>query len=234
MSTTWIYLRVSGESQAAEGKDGVNRQKEACEAVAKALEATDIEYVYDLGVSGKTPGHQRPGFLAMRRKMKRGDVLIAENLDRIGRDTIVTLVIMDDLEELGVTVYTSRGEQLRNDGESKFMREIIAATASYNRYMLVARMATAKINLKAKDSTRKTDGRYPYGHHPQFPYEAEGLRIIMAMAAERATLKAIADALWDAKIPPRGKVSEKGLQMSRWSLRTLWSIVQRERNRNAA
>lgn len=232
--TTYCYIRVSGESQASEGKDGVNRQKEACEAVAKALEATDIEYVYDLGVSGKTPGHQRPGFLAMRRKMKRGDVLIAENLDRIGRDTIVTLVIMDDLEELGVTVYTARGEQLRNDGESKFMREIIAATASYNRYMLVARMAVAKANLKAKEPSRKTDGRYPYGSHPLFPQEADGLRIIMEKDRAGATLKEIADALWAAKIPPRGKIGAKGWQTRRWGLTSLWKVIQRERKRNAA
>lgn len=229
MSKTYAYVRVSGESQATEDRDGVRRQEDACRDLAKRLGREIDAWFHDLGVSGTLNWNDRPAFREMRGLLTRGDVLVVEDIDRVGRDTVQTLIILDDMDRIGVQVFTAKGE-LKNDPMSKLIRAVIASMAEYQRYMIVERLAAAKAARKRVSPGHKTDGRHRYGHHPQFPQESAGLELILRMDAEGATLKQISEALWAAKIPPRGKITTKGWQSRRWALGSLWEIIQRERN----
>jgi DNA invertase Pin-like site-specific DNA recombinase len=221
VSKTYAYLRVSGDSQAAEDKNGVQRQEDACNRLAGLLGRTVDRFYRDLGVSGTLHWADRPAFREMRAQMQAGDVLLCEDLDRIGRDLMQIMIVMTDMEQIGVTVYTANQNELKSDPTSKFMRHVIGATAEYVKMVVVQRLNVAKAAAKAKG--KRVDGRKRYG---SYAHEQAGLRMILDMSERGSTLQEICDALYAAGIRPRGSAKS---QPARWALSSIRKVRDREK-----
>jgi site-specific DNA recombinase len=79
-----IYLRISDDQSGK--KAGVDRQREACQALAERRDWTVVEVFVDNDISAFT-GKTRPGFEAMLKAIERGQVeaVVAWHTDRIYR-----------------------------------------------------------------------------------------------------------------------------------------------------
>lgn len=202
-----VYTRVSGETQAGEDKDGLRRQREACEKAAREMGYQVDEWFEDAGVSGTLGWQDRPAFRAMRHKLRPGDIVIVENLDRIARDMMQGLIVYDDFKSNGFRLFTTRREELFNDPTASLVRDIITRVAAYQREVLVQRTASAKVAKRAQGI--RVDGPAPYGQNEDPERRAEeqrALALMREMAANGATLASIASALHAAGIrPPRSE-----------------------------
>lgn len=95
--STIAYYRVSTKDQTIE-----NQRRE----IAKTY-TIDHEY-FDEAVSGTVKGHDRPGFANMLGFIRKGDVLVVVDLDRLGRDSIDVQQNMANLKAKGVNVIITR------------------------------------------------------------------------------------------------------------------------------
>jgi DNA invertase Pin-like site-specific DNA recombinase len=209
------YARVSGDSQASDGRDGLRRQRLACEAVAKANGWTIAQHFVDKGISGTTDLENRPALSALRAVLKRGDVVIVENSSRIARSLLPFVMIMTDLDQLGVRVIGHEGGEMSksSDPSVEMIRTIIAAVAAYERHVIVNKLASAR--RRKRENGERCDGRKPYGFHE---HEKAGVELILSMHAAGSTLWQIASALKAAGHKPRA--------CAKWPLTTISGVIR--------
>lgn len=93
------YRRVSTDEQATSGL-GLDAQRVAIESEA-LRRGWDVEWVTDEGVSGSVHAEARPVLGPVLSDLKRGDVLVAAKLDRLGRSALDVLTIADRAEREG-------------------------------------------------------------------------------------------------------------------------------------
>lgn len=133
----YAYLRVSTGKQ-----DGAN-QKIGVEALAKARGLVIDEYIDDEGVSGtKEPEKRELGKLL--KKLKKGDILLAGEISRLGRSLFMVFRILEHCLNNGVTVMTAKdGYTLGNDIQSKVLAFAFGMSAEIEREMISRRTKEA-------------------------------------------------------------------------------------------
>ena len=94
MTKAVTYLRVSGASQ-IDG-DGFPRQRDVCNAYAKANGVNIVDEFRDEAVSGTTDADAREGFAAMVERIAGNGVrvVLVERADRLARDLIVSETLL--------------------------------------------------------------------------------------------------------------------------------------------
>ena len=85
------YFRVSTATQSIESQ-------------RSAMTATCAKEFSDIGVSGGIPAAQRPGFAALLKFVREGDVIHVYALDRLGRDALDVQATVRDLMARGVAL----------------------------------------------------------------------------------------------------------------------------------
>ena len=179
MCNAVIYLRVSTDEQAASGL-GLEAQRDACEARARALGATSVSVFADEGVSGSTPVAERPGLGAALDALRAGDLFLVAKRDRLARDYMMAGWVDLAVARSGARLVSAAGEGTDSDDPmSRVMRVIVDAFAQYERDMIRARTAAA---LKAKRARgEKTGGSIPFGYRvASTEIGPKGLRKILA------------------------------------------------------
>ena len=172
------YLRVSSSSQAADDKDGLPRQAAAIDHFAQYHGHT-IQTTFTEVYTGTKLG-EREALASMMVYL--GDhpeveAVLVENLDRLSRDTLVGLLLMDDLKKAGVAVLTIDGrDAAQDDPTAKLLTVILMGLASYQRDMLVGRMALGRAKIRARGE--RCEGRKPYGTRPgEAKIKAEAIKL---------------------------------------------------------
>jgi site-specific DNA recombinase len=124
-----VYLRVSSEEQRE--RQSIATQREWAERYCD-LHSLPVWKVYaDDGVSGTVPFELRSGgaqVLADAR-MKRFDQLLIYKLDRLGRDTRLTLNAVAEIEKLGVRVRSMTEEFDTNSATGRLMVSLLATSS---------------------------------------------------------------------------------------------------------
>jgi DNA invertase Pin-like site-specific DNA recombinase len=195
------YVRVSGRSQADEGRDGLPRQRDAIKRHAAAHGLTLAQVFEERGVPGATEAGNRPAWVEMLATILDSGVrtIIIEKLDRLARDLMVQEHIIADLQRRGITlVSTMEPDLCSNDPTRKLMRQIMGAIAEYDKAVLVLKLAAARKRIR--DRGQRCDGAKPFGEHPK---EAAVLADIRARRTGGETLEGIAQALNAAGTPAR-------------------------------
>jgi len=203
METTKVfgYVRVSGHSQAGEGRDGLPRQRDAIKRHAAAHGLTLARVFEDRGVPGDTESLDRPAWVAMLAEILSHDVkvIIIERLDRLARDLYVQEHILRDLKKRGIPLLSTAEPDLGSDDPTRVMfRQIVGAVCQYEKNMLVAKLKAARKRIR--DRGERCDGAKPFGEDPK---EAAVLADIRAHRAAGETLENIAQALNAAGTPSR-------------------------------
>ena len=195
------YIRVSGRSQAGEGRDGLPRQRDAIKRHAAANGLTLARVFEERGVAGDTESLDRPAWVAMLAEILANEVrvIIIERLDRLARDLYVQEHILRDLKKRGITLLSTVEPDLGSDDPTRVMfRQIVGAVCQYEKNMLVAKLKAARKRIR--DRGRRCDGAKPFGEDPR---EAAVLADIRARRAAGETLEGIAQALNASGIPAR-------------------------------
>lgn len=238
-----LYLRCSGESQV--GGDSFDRQRERCANWARAAGVTVLRE-YTEAITGTSDSDDRPQFMLMladieadARKCReagadwRPPLIVVEGLDRLARsygvqESTLMLLMTKGIDVVAANVGENISAAWRGDPTKALLVKILALLAEWEKKMLVARMAAAKIRMRKEG--KRTDGRKPYGDPGRFG-EAEGLQIMRQIDAHRSlpgrpriTNQDIADCLNALGVPTRG--NRRGQKP--WHWRVVWSILSRE------
>ena len=140
----YAYLRVSTDKQDFEN------QKTGVLALAKRHNFTIDEYIVDDGVSGaKDPKKRKLGFLM--HKLKQGDILLASEISRLGRELYMIMRILEFLSKNGVKLYTDKDNfQLCDDIQSKVLAFAFGLSAEIERKLISQRTKEALARKKAE------------------------------------------------------------------------------------
>ncbi len=221
------YLRVSSASQAQDGKDGFPRQRAAVRAYCTSKRLELVEEHAD-AVSGTTPLEGRE---ALSEALRRCDVvgasvLVVERVDRLGRDLVVSEMIVKAFRDAGVSIVSAdTGESLtdaENDPSRKLIRQVLAALAEYERSALVAKLRAARDRKKRNGG--HSVGCYRFGEHPERPGERETLARIRELRRVRGGRRRSSMADVAAVLNDEGRESRSGRT---WSAAMVRDVVAR-------
>jgi len=124
------YLRVSSDEQ------DVNSQKQGVEAFAEQHGWKIEKFISDEGVSGgKDPDKRNLG--PMLKKLMKGDIVIASEISRIGRDLYMVMDILHFCMKQEVVIYTVKDRfVLGDDIQSKVLAFAFGLAAEIERQMI--------------------------------------------------------------------------------------------------
>lgn len=140
------YCRVSTKGQLKEGYSLEAQQKEILDKYNNA-EIKKEQY------TGTTT--DRPIFKELVSKLKNGDTLVVCKLDRLARNTIEGIEIVQDLFNKGVAVHVLNLGLLENTSMGKFFLTTLLAVAEMERNTIIERTQTGKAIAKNKEGFRE-------------------------------------------------------------------------------
>jgi DNA invertase Pin-like site-specific DNA recombinase len=157
------YMRVSK----ADGSQVLDLQRDAL--LAAGVEPGQL---YEDLASGKRD--DRPGLGACLKALRKGDVLVAWKLDRLGRDLRHLVNLVHELTErgIGLRVLTGQGAAVdTTTAAGKLVFGIFAALAEFERELVVERTKAGLIAARAR------------GRHGGRPYKMTPAKLRLAQAA---------------------------------------------------
>lgn len=140
----YAYLRVSTDKQDFEN------QKTGVISLAKRHNFTIDEFIVDDGVSGaKDPKKRKLG--GLMHKLQKGDILLASEISRLGRELYMIMRILEFLSKNGVHLYTDKDNfQLCDDIQSKVLAFAFGLSAEIERKLISQRTKEALSRKKAE------------------------------------------------------------------------------------
>ncbi|MGA8492858.1 MAG: recombinase family protein [Terriglobales bacterium] len=194
MKQAYLYLRTSGDDGAgrvssgkAARKAGIGTQRAECAAFASRSEHTFAAEFVDDGVTGKIPMHARPqGKLMIAALLADGvKTVICYDAKRIGRTQPAFWSFIGMCRDNGITVLDASGTDLTGS----VMGGVNGLLAEMDRDATVARLAAGKAMWRG---SKRVEGRWPYGEHPEREYDAERAVIARMCALQTSGVSAYA------------------------------------------
>ena len=140
------YARVSSKSQL----DGNGLEVQLCEITSQYPNSV----VYEEQCTG-TKVLERPVLKELVSKLEAGDKLVATKLDRIARNTVEGIKIIEELFEKGVSVHILNIGLLENTTMGKFFLTVLLAVAEMERNTIMERTREGKEIAKQKKGYRE-------------------------------------------------------------------------------
>lgn len=140
------YARVSSKSQL----DGNGLEVQLYDITAEYPNAI----VYEEQCTGAKV-LDRPVLTELISKLEAGDKLVATKLDRIARNTVEGIKIIEDLFEKGVAVHILNIGLLENTSMGKFFLTVLLAVAEMERSTIMERTREGKEIAKKKEGYRE-------------------------------------------------------------------------------
>lgn len=220
MTKAFAYLRVSGLGQ-VDG-DGFPRQRATIDEYAKTKSVEIVDEFRDEGVSGTNEVADRPGLAEMLVRLESNGVrlVLVETASRLARDLMVFEMILRDCRNIGVTVIECAGWNNLTDeanGTSVFIRQVLAASAQYEKTMTVQKLRAARDRKKA--ATGRCEGQKPFGHYPQ---EVPVLAEMQKLARRRVTPK-LSNSEIAAVLNRAGMRNRAG---NEWTGQAVWRVLR--------
>lgn len=146
MGKIYGYCRVSTKSQETNG-NGLESQE--VDILSKYSTALIIRESYT-GTST-----DRPLFKELIRELNTGDMLVVTKLDRLARNTVEGIQIIQELFEKGVAVHVLNVGLLENSSMGKFFLTTLLAVAEMERNTIVERTQAGKAIAKSKEGYKE-------------------------------------------------------------------------------
>src|ERR687887_1191330 len=213
-----LYVRVSTDRQ--QHAQTIEQQVTQLKAYVAAHEGWTVaaEHVFrDDGHSGARL--DRPGLDALRDHAARAafDVVLVTAPDRLARNYVHQMVVLEELERRGVrVVFCDR--PLSDDPHEQLVTQIRGAVAEYERTLIADRMRRGRqARLRSGQLLPWTRAPYGYRLHPERPRDPAAVQLdpvaavvvqelFAAYAAGGVTLHALAARLTRGRVPtPTGK-----------------------------
>jgi site-specific DNA recombinase len=237
-SRACALIRVSTEEQ-ARGGFGLKFQEEDIRKFCARNDLDLVSVFRDEGYSGSTA--ERPGFKQMMEwaNERRFDVLVVWKLDRLFRDTKLTLQTIDTLSGLNIE-FRSVQESFTHDSNGRFLLTIFAAGAEKERKDINLRMYSGRTAAAKRGILVNGASTPPYGYR----YDTIKKKLVVAkeeaaivrqifqwFVEERTTLYRIQCRLNDMKVPTKyDRLGRTKPTKSKawWHKRTVGRIIENE------
>jgi site-specific DNA recombinase len=224
-----IYVRVSTQRQAQAQtiEQQLSRLRVHIREQGWSLEP---EHVFmDDGYSGANLNRAGLDSLRDRAAMAEFDVVLITEPDRLARNYVHQMLLLEELEKRGIRV-EFLDHPMSDDPHDRLLLQIRGAVAEYERTLITDRMRRGRL-MKYRAGKLLPWGRPPYGYRvdPDHPRDPDGVRLDEAEVAivsqmfewylePSVTLYRVAKRLTNLGLPtPMGK--------SRWSVSTVRSIL---------
>lgn len=141
--TNYGYMRVSTKKQGS--RFGLERQKDAL--VSAGIEPQNL---YSDEISGAKKN--RPALDELRGIVESGDSITCVSMDRLGRDTLDTITLIESLREKGVAVHFLKEgiDTSKNDAMTNCFIGIMACFAQLEREQMLERQEMAYESMRAR------------------------------------------------------------------------------------
>lgn len=140
------YTRVSTKGQAKEG-NGLESQKKE---ILKKYESAKI---FEESYTGTKS--ERPIFNKVLEQLQEGDTLVVSKLDRLARNTVEGIKIVEDLFKKGVAVHVLNVGLLENTTMGRFFLTTMLAVAEMERNTILERTQAGKEIAKSKQGFKE-------------------------------------------------------------------------------
>ncbi|MGH9642554.1 MAG: recombinase family protein, partial [Terriglobales bacterium] len=230
-------VRVSSEEQ-AKGGYGLEFQERDIRTFCARNDLNLIHVFRDEGYSGATA--ERPGFQQVMQwaREKQFDILVVWKLDRLFRDTRLTLQTVDELADLSIDVRSVQ-ETFTHDSNGRFLLTIFAAGAEKERKDIALRTAAGRM-AAARNGVWINGGTAAYGYRydplkKRLAIQPREARIVRRMFAwlidEKLSLYKIQQKVNELHIPTKfDSISRRKPSGSThwWATRTIGRILTNE------
>jgi len=135
----------------------VSTDKQNTERQHDALDSVCIK-VFEEKISGKLAVDDRPGLVAAIEYVREGDMLCVQEVDRLGRNLLEGLIVLNDLFERGISVKVLEGIAAGEHKERSLILDLALALAEDRRRDIVRK---TKDGLEAARKRGRVGGRKP-------------------------------------------------------------------------
>ncbi|AWT42540.1 MULTISPECIES: recombinase family protein [Streptomyces] len=135
----------------------VSTDKQNTERQHDALDPICIK-VFEEKVSGKLQAEERPALMDAIEYMRDGDMLCVQEVDRLGRNLLEGLIVLNDLFERGISVKVLEGIAAGEHKERSLILDLALALAEDRRRDIVKK---TKDGLAAARKRGRVGGRRP-------------------------------------------------------------------------
>ena len=175
------YVRVSTENQNGADSFGLETQRDT---IIKYCTANDLELaqIYeDPAFSGSLPPLERPGLHALLESLKAGYIqqVVVTRLDRLARDTMLSLWLMKEIKKLGAELVSIAEPGRWEDPTQKLLLTMVAAFAEFEKSLIASRLSSGR-------KTKARQGGYAGGKAP-IGYKAERGGKALTLDEEKAS-----------------------------------------------
>lgn len=153
------YIRVSTSMQKEEGMS-LETQSDRIKAYCTYKGIELLEIYADEGISGKSMAI-RPGLCRLIEDIKKGDYVIINDLSRLGRNTIESLMIIQHIEQTGAFLVILG---LDVDSSTSSGRLVITCLCAVNQMERERISENVKMNLQKLSKEGKLRSRPPFGY----------------------------------------------------------------------
>jgi site-specific DNA recombinase len=231
-------VRVSSDEQ-ARGGYGLEFQEQDIRTFCNRNTFELARVFRDEGFSGATA--ERPGFKEMMEwaRAKRFHILVVWKLDRLFRDTKLTLQTVDELAALGIEVHSVQ-ESFTHDSNGRFLLTIYAAGAEKERRDIALRMHAGRLASARKGTWIAGGGTPPFGYRydpnqKRLAVDREEAKLVRMMfrwlVNEKLSLYKIQGRINELRIPTKfdriGRSRPNGVAHW-WAKRTIGRILSNE------
>lgn len=172
---------MSTENQNGCDSFGLETQRDA---ITKYCSANGLELVQvfeDPALSGSLPPLERPGLHALLEALKAGDIqqVVVTRLDRLARDTMLSLWLMKEIRKLGAELVSIAEPGRWEDPTQKLLLTMVAAFAEFEKSLITSRLSSGR-------RTKARQGGYAGGKAP-IGYKAERGDKALTLDKEKAS-----------------------------------------------
>ncbi|WP_322500777.1 recombinase family protein [Streptomyces rochei] len=145
-----MWMALVGLVRVSTDKQNVQRQHDALDPICLK--------VFEEKISGKLTAEERPALTAAIEYLRDGDMLCVQEVDRLGRNLLEGLIVLNDLFERGISVKVLEGIAAGEHKERSLILDLALALAEDRRRDIVKK---TKDGLEAARKRGRVGGRKP-------------------------------------------------------------------------
>jgi DNA invertase Pin-like site-specific DNA recombinase len=145
-----MWVALVGLVRVSTDKQNVQRQHDALDPICLK--------VFEEKISGKLSAEERPALTAAIEYLREGDMLCVQEVDRLGRNLLEGLIVLNDLFERGIAVNVLEGIAAGEHKERSLILDLALALAEDRRRDIVRK---TKDGLEAARKRGRVGGRKP-------------------------------------------------------------------------
>jgi len=180
------YCRVSTENQNGCDSFGLESQRTAITNYCKANGLELVNIYEDPAFSGSLPPLERPGLHKLLEILKAGDIqqVIVTRLDRLARDTMLSLWLMKEIKKLGAELVSIAEPGRWDDPTQKLLLTMVAAFAEFEKSLISSRLSSGR-------KTKARNGGYAGGKAPIGYRSEKGEKRLILDEEKAATVRRV-------------------------------------------